>query len=95
MTSLVFRQFICRSDNYGLLLHDDKSGETVAIDAPDADKIARQLDAAGWKLTHIFTTHHRRTHKVKTDCIHSHFIKHNPWVSKIIFTFTHFLSIFS
>ena len=62
MTSLVFRQFICRSDNYGLLLHDDKSGETVAIDAPDADKIARQLDAAGWKLTHIFTTHHHGDH---------------------------------
>lgn len=62
MTDLVFHQFICRSDNYGLLVHDHKSGATAAIDAPDAAEIERQLDAKGWQLTHILTTHHHGDH---------------------------------
>jgi len=62
MTDLAFHQFICRSDNYGLLLHDHKSGATAAIDAPDAGAIEHQLDAMGWELTHIFTTHHHGDH---------------------------------
>lgn len=62
MSDLAFHQFICRADNYGLLLHDDKTGATAAIDAPDAAEIERQLDARGWRLTHIFTTHHHGDH---------------------------------
>lgn len=62
MTNLAFHQFICRSDNYGLLLHDHKSGATASIDAPDAAEIERHLDAQGWELTHIFTTHHHADH---------------------------------
>lgn len=62
MTHLTFHQFICRSDNYGLLLHDHKTGATAAIDAPDAAEIERQLVAMGWELTHIFTTHHHGDH---------------------------------
>lgn len=62
MSDLDFHQFICRSDNYGLLLHDHKTGATAAIDAPDAAEIERQLDAKGWELTHIFTTHHHGDH---------------------------------
>ena len=30
------RLFLCRSDNYGVLLHDQDSGATAAIDAPEA-----------------------------------------------------------
>jgi len=62
MSDLAFHQFICRSDNYGLLLHDHKSGATVAIDAPDAAEIEAQLEARGWQLSHIFTTHHHGDH---------------------------------
>lgn len=62
MTNLTFHQFICRSDNYGLLLHDHKTGATASVDAPDADEIERQLDKMGWALTHIFTTHHHGDH---------------------------------
>lgn len=62
MSDLAFHQFICRSDNYGLLLHDNKTGATAAIDAPDATEIERHLDALGWKLTHILTTHHHGDH---------------------------------
>ena len=62
MPDLIFHQFICRSDNYGLLLHDHKTGATAAIDAPDAAEIERQLEAKGWNLTHILTTHHHGDH---------------------------------
>ena len=33
------RLFLCRSDNYGVLLHDAESGATAAIDAPEAAPI--------------------------------------------------------
>lgn len=62
MTDLALHQFICRSDNYGVLLHDHKSGATASIDAPDAAEIERQLDGKGWRLTHILTTHHHGDH---------------------------------
>jgi hydroxyacylglutathione hydrolase len=62
MTRLAFHQFICRSDNYGLLLHDGESGATATIDAPDAAEIERQLAGLGWRLTHILNTHHHADH---------------------------------
>jgi hydroxyacylglutathione hydrolase len=62
MTRLVFHQFICRSDNYGLLVHDEGSGATATVDAPDAAEIERQLAGLGWRLTHIFNTHHHADH---------------------------------
>jgi hydroxyacylglutathione hydrolase len=62
MSHLTFQPFMCRSDNYGLLLHDHKSGMTASVDAPDADEIMRQLAARGWRLTHVFTTHHHADH---------------------------------
>ncbi len=62
MAHLEMHQFICREDNYGLLVHDHKSGATASIDAPDAAEIERQLKKRGWQLTHIFTTHHHGDH---------------------------------
>ncbi|MBM3519190.1 MAG: hydroxyacylglutathione hydrolase [Alphaproteobacteria bacterium] len=62
MSHLEMHQFICRSDNYGLLVHDHQSGATASIDAPDAAAIERELKARGWQLTHIFNTHHHADH---------------------------------
>ena len=62
MTDLEIHQFICRSDNYGVLVHEAASGATAAIDAPDADAIRRELKARGWTLSHILTTHHHGDH---------------------------------
>ena len=56
------RLFLCRSDNYGVLLHDAGSGATAAIDAPEAAPIEAALKAAGWKLTDILVTHHHADH---------------------------------
>ena len=39
------RLFMCRSDNYGVLLHDSATGATASIDAPEAAPIEAALAA--------------------------------------------------
>ncbi len=62
MSDLLIRQFPCLSDNYGFLVHDPESGETATIDTPDADRILAEADAAGWRITQIWNTHHHPDH---------------------------------
>ncbi|KWT69853.1 Hydroxyacylglutathione hydrolase [Hyphomicrobium sulfonivorans] len=59
---LEIEQFPCLSDNYGVLIHDADAGVTASIDAPDAEEVLAQLAVKGWKLTHIFVTHHHNDH---------------------------------
>ena len=54
--------FLCRTDNYGYLVHDAESGKTAAIDAPDAKAIKAALDRRGWRLSDVFITHHHTDH---------------------------------
>jgi hydroxyacylglutathione hydrolase len=56
------RQFISRSDNFSVLVHDSKTGATAAIDAPDEASILKALDETGWKLTDILVTHEHADH---------------------------------
>lgn len=60
--ALEIHQFMCLSDNFGVLLHDTQSGATASIDAPEAGPIEAALRAKGWKLTHILVTHHHDDH---------------------------------
>jgi hydroxyacylglutathione hydrolase len=62
MPKLEIHQFFCRSDNYGVLIHDPASGATAAIDAPEAAPIERALADKGWRLSHILMTHHHADH---------------------------------
>jgi hydroxyacylglutathione hydrolase len=62
MSHLDMHQFICRSDNYGVIVHDHRTGATASIDAPDAAAIEKELKRKGWQLTHILTTHHHGDH---------------------------------
>jgi hydroxyacylglutathione hydrolase len=59
---LVVEQFACLSDNFGVLIHDPATGLTAAIDAPEEAPIRAKLAEKGWKLDHIFTTHHHADH---------------------------------
>lgn len=59
---LTVEAFICRSDNYGVLLHDPESGRTAAIDAPDSDPILDRLKAHDWGLDLLLITHHHGDH---------------------------------
>jgi hydroxyacylglutathione hydrolase len=60
--AFVIEQFPARSDNFGVLIHDDASGLTAAIDAPEEAPIVAKLKDKGWRLDHIFTTHHHLDH---------------------------------
>lgn len=62
MAMLHIHQFECLSDNYGFLLHDPASGQTAAIDTPDAEEYLRQADAKDWTITHIWNTHWHPDH---------------------------------
>ena len=55
-------QFLCLSDNFGVLIHDLETGATATIDAPDAGPILAALEAKGWELTDILLTHHHADH---------------------------------
>ncbi|MXO59150.1 hydroxyacylglutathione hydrolase [Altererythrobacter salegens] len=59
---LQVHQFPCLSDNYGYLLHDPASYETVCIDTPDAESYLREADAQGWPITAIWNTHWHPDH---------------------------------
>jgi hydroxyacylglutathione hydrolase len=59
---LEIHQFICRQDNFGVLIRDAVSGAVASIDAPNGDEVSRELAAKGWKLTHILTTHRHGDH---------------------------------
>lgn len=59
---LLYDLFICRTDNFGLLVHDEATGTTAAIDAPDAAAIERRLRDRGWRLNLILVTHRHGDH---------------------------------
>jgi hydroxyacylglutathione hydrolase len=56
------RQFLSRSDNFAVLVHDPKTGATAAIDAPDEQPIREALASNGWRLTDILVTHEHFDH---------------------------------
>lgn len=62
MQPLELEIFVCRSDNFGVLLHCPETKLTASIDAPDFDAITAAADRRGWQLSHIFTTHHHLDH---------------------------------
>ena len=60
--ALTIEQFTCRSDNFGVLIHDPAADLTAAIDAPEEAPIRARLAEKGWRLDAIFTTHHHGDH---------------------------------
>ena len=55
-------QFICRSDNFGVLVHDSEGGETALIDAPEEGPILDAIERTGWIPTLLLVTHHHFDH---------------------------------
>ena len=56
------QQFICLTDNYGVLVHDSPTGATACIDAPDAEPVLAAASERGWRLTEALLTHHHADH---------------------------------
>ncbi|GAA4658189.1 hydroxyacylglutathione hydrolase [Bartonella pachyuromydis] len=59
---MLIEQFICREDNFGVLIHDENSGYTAAIDAPESNAIHNALKRRNWTLQAVFVTHHHYDH---------------------------------
>jgi hydroxyacylglutathione hydrolase len=60
--NLDIHQFLCLSDNFGVLVHDPQTGATAAIDAPETEPILKALASKGWELTDVLITHHHFDH---------------------------------
>lgn len=67
------RQFTCRRDNFGVLVHDSDSGLTLSIDAPEEGPIREALEREGWRLSHILTTHHHDDHVSANEALKARF----------------------
>ena len=52
----------CLTDNYAFLIHNETSGETSVVDAPEAKPIKLALSERGWNLSQILVTHHHADH---------------------------------
>ena len=52
----------CLNDNFAYLVRDEATGNVALIDAPEAEAVQVALHVLGWKLTHIFITHHHGDH---------------------------------
>ncbi|HEY0270229.1 MAG TPA: hydroxyacylglutathione hydrolase [Sphingomonas sp.] len=50
------------SDNYVWLMHDDASGETVAVDPGEAAPVLAAAAARGWTITQVWNTHWHADH---------------------------------
>ncbi len=73
MQQLEIEIFPCRTDNFGVLLHCPETGETASIDAPEYGAILAAAERRGWRITHIFTTHHHGDHVEANLALKEHF----------------------
>jgi len=55
-------QYLCLTDNYGVLVHDSATGATACVDAPEAGATLAALAERGWNLTDALITHHHADH---------------------------------
>lgn len=60
--TLQVEQFICRSDNFGVIAHDPETGFTALVDAPEEAAILAAIRHTGWTPGYILTTHHHGDH---------------------------------
>ena len=49
MANLELDLFLCRTDNFGVLVHDPETGATASIDAPEEQPILGALKRRGWR----------------------------------------------
>jgi hydroxyacylglutathione hydrolase len=62
MAALEIEQIPVLSDNYVYLVHEPRAGTTGVVDPAVAKPVLERLEAKGWKLDWILTTHHHGDH---------------------------------
>ena len=55
-------QFMCRSDNFGVLMRDPETGDVALIDAPEEKPILEAIERTGWQPKLLLITHHHADH---------------------------------
>jgi hydroxyacylglutathione hydrolase len=50
------------NDNYVFFIHDPETQATIVVDPGVADSVLAEADKMGWRITHIFVTHHHWDH---------------------------------
>jgi hydroxyacylglutathione hydrolase len=60
--TLEIEQFMCRSDNFGILARDTETGVTALVDAPEERPILEAIERTGWTPTLLLITHHHADH---------------------------------
>ena len=59
---LDIRQIPVLNDNYIYLVHEPESGCVAIVDPAVSDPVLAEAARLGWKITHIFNTHHHGDH---------------------------------
>ncbi len=62
MPQFQIHQFTCLQDNFGVLVHNQDDGTTIAVDVPEAAPVLAALSEKGWTLSDILVTHHHWDH---------------------------------
>jgi hydroxyacylglutathione hydrolase len=57
-----FHTFLCRTDNIGVLIRDEATGQVASVDVPEAEAVERALREKNWRLTDIIVTHRHLDH---------------------------------
>ena len=60
--SMEIRLIQALADNYVYLLREPASGNVAAVDPSVAEPVFAALKETGWKLSHVFNTHHHFDH---------------------------------
>ncbi|MGE0502434.1 MAG: hydroxyacylglutathione hydrolase [Rhizobiaceae bacterium] len=60
--ALRIEQFMCRTDNFGILAHEPTSGRTFLVDAPEERPIVEAIGRTGWTPDTLLITHHHPDH---------------------------------
>ena len=62
MANLEIRQLPILADNYIYLIREPSSGAVGVVDPAGVTPVLRESERLGWKITHIFNTHHHQDH---------------------------------
>jgi hydroxyacylglutathione hydrolase len=62
MSELDIRLVPLLRDNYGYLIREPKSGYVGIVDPSEAGPVLAMAEELGWRITHIFNTHHHPDH---------------------------------
>lgn len=60
--ALEIEQFMCHSDNFGILARNPDSGEAFLVDAPQEAPILAAIERTGWRPATLLITHHHADH---------------------------------